>query len=70
MFTYHRFFRFGFSGEDCDGKLLIVLPAPKEIYRRKNGRISSCDNGDRVGDYRIYTGSAFLNAFDRECIDR
>ena len=70
VFTYHRFFRFGFSGEDCDGKLLIVLPTPKEIYRREKGRISSCDNGDRVGDYRIYTGSAFLNAFERECIDR
>jgi hypothetical protein len=27
------------------------------------------DNGEVIGQYRMYAGTGFINALDRECVD-
>ena len=35
-----------------------------------DGSVTTLDNGDVIGGYKIFTGSGFLNALERNCIDR
>ena len=59
-----RGYDFGFDA-DCQ-KVLILSPTPKLIF---DSRMRQLDNGDTVGGYKLYTGTAFLNALERDCID-
>ncbi len=44
--------------------------APKVVYVTYNGKTVPIDNGDVIGGYKIYSTSAFINAADRDCLDR
>ncbi len=68
LFTHIKTDRFGYEAEGM--KLLIINPIPKKVYFGKNGRSDLIDNGDRVGEYKIYSASAFLGALERDCLDR
>ncbi len=58
-------FRYDFEG---DGKkILIILPVPKKLFSSM-GR--SLDVGDKVGEYKIYTATGFLNALERDCLEK
>lgn len=67
-FTYNKHFNFGYESEFP--KILIVNPIPKFYFTAFGGKILALDNGDSVGDYKIYSSTAFLNSIDRNCLDR
>ena len=68
LFEFRSRRKFGFTAE---GKKIILLnPVPKHIYTTGEGRRVELDNGDFVGEYRIYTGTGFLNALQRRVLDR
>ena len=59
-----------YSFESENAKLLIVNPVSKFIYALKDGKLIEIDNGDIIGDYKIFTGTSFINALNRNCLDR
>lgn len=68
LFRVRSWFEYDFSANAK--KLLIINPIPKTVSASENGRISLIDNGDRVGEYKIYSATALVNAIDRNCLDR
>ena len=66
---------FGFVSEidytfEADGeKVLLLNPVPRRVRKQSGTLIGEMDNGDRVGEYRIYTGNAFLRYIDRLGMD-
>ncbi len=66
-FQYSKSFDFGY--ESKYKKVLIINPLSKFVYTAENGSLLELDNGDRVGDYYIYTAQGFLNSADRDCIE-
>ncbi len=68
LLRYESVFTFGY--DSTDKRILVINPIPKKVFLRDMGKTVLIDNGDRVGDFRIYTGSAFVNALERECLDR
>jgi hypothetical protein len=68
IFSYNTTFKFDF---DADGqKLIIINPVPNDIMNAYDGSVTTLDNGDVIGGYKIFTASGFLNALERNCIDR
>ncbi len=67
VLRYESWFCFGYDSEDT--KILIINPIPKHIYIQHQGKLHSLDNGDHVGDFSMYSASAFLNALERDSID-
>ena len=57
-------FRYDFEGRGK--KVLIILPTPKRVIHAEGGR--SLEIGDKVGEYTVYTATAFLNALERDCL--
>ncbi len=53
--------------ESAGYKILLLDPVP---YKVMNVRAEELDNGSTVGGYKIFTGTAFLNALERECVER
>ena len=49
-------------------KLLILNPPAKFVKISIQGKLRDADNGDRVGEYTIYSSGAFLRALDRNAI--
>ena len=46
---------------EADGnKILIINPVPKRVLRRFEKTTREMDNGDKIGEYTVYTGNAFL----------
>lgn len=63
---FHTSFRYSFDG---DGKkVLIICPTPHSIYVTGYGQNRLLDVNDRVFDYTVMTGSAFINALERDAI--
>lgn len=67
IFRYVKKFNFGYESEN--DKIIIVLPVPKFMQMNKAGKIFDMDNGDVIGDCRMYAGTGFINALERECVD-
>lgn len=68
VFSYNTSYKFDFESENK--KIIIINPVPNDIFNAFDGRVVSLDNGDVIGGYKIFTGSGFLNALERNCIDR
>ena len=68
FFRWEKEGSFAFSGEGQ--KVLIINPVPRKVFGSHLDKTWPLDNGDRVGEYRVYTATAFLNALERECLDR
>ena len=68
IFSYNTTFKFDFESENK--KIVIINPVPNDIMNAYDGSITTLDNGDVIGGYKIFTGSGFLNALERNCIDR
>ena len=60
--------KFDFGYESKYKKVLIIHPNSKFVCTVKNGGITELDNGDRVGDYYVYTAQSFLNNINRDSI--
>lgn len=66
LFSWERMHRHGF---DADGKkVLLISPCVSGVNAHQVNRISELDNGDKVGEYSIYTAKGFINALGRRCI--
>ena len=68
VFSFEDHFLCGFPSEYK--RIIIVSPVCKSLYTSVCGKIAELDNGDEIGKYEIYTGSAFINALERDVIDR
>lgn len=68
LFQYDRVGYFGYEA-DCQ-KILILNPVPNRVVKFDAGKAFQLDNGDSVGAYKIYTATAFLNAMERDVLDR
>lgn len=67
IFRYVKKFNFGYESEN--DKIIIVIPVPKFMQMNKAGKVFDMDNGEVIGEYRMFAGTGFINALDRECID-
>ena len=65
LFRRMTIFRYDF--ESNSPKILIILPTSKRVIHSESGR--DLDVGDRVGEYTVYTATAFLNALERDCLN-
>jgi len=68
LFRLNSYFKYGYESDSK--KLIVINPIPKILYVSENGRSVLIDNGDRVGEYKIYSGTALINAIDRNTLDR
>lgn len=59
-----------FSFESDAQRVLIVNPVPFALFAGTESCARPIDNGDTVGVYKIFTGTAFLNALERDCVDK
>ena len=59
---------FGYDSEHT--KILIINPVPKKLFCYFGNRVEEIDNGALVGDYKIYTATAFVRAIDTDTIER
>ncbi|MBR2020433.1 MAG: hypothetical protein IKA05_08560 [Clostridia bacterium] len=59
-------YRFEADGE----KLLILNPVPKKVLRKVQNTTREVDNGDRIGEYLVYTGNAFIRSLQADCIGK
>ena len=58
-------FRYDFEGRSK--KILVILPTPQKVMHAEGG--CYLDIGDKVGEYTVYTATAFLNALERDCLN-
>ena len=65
-FTSHYDFAFESEYE----KLCIVAPVPKTISAGNDRWHRPIDTGTKVGEYRIFSSTGFLNALKRDCIEK
>lgn len=68
LFSYNTTFKFGYDSPHK--KILIINPVPNELFSFYNGQPAVLDNGDIIGGYKIFSASGFLNAVERDCIER
>jgi hypothetical protein len=68
LFSRVTQFEFGFHSDDQ--KILIINPVPKKLFCHFGNKIAEIDNGDRVGDYKIYTATAFVRAIETDTVER
>ncbi len=62
--------KFRFDYQSNNPQILIINPSIKFTYCAENGGLSEIDNGDKIGNYLIYTGNSLINAIERDCINR
>ena len=67
IFKYVKAFNFGYESQH--DKVLIIVPVSKFMQTNKAGKIFDVDNGEVIGDYKMFAGTGFINALERECID-
>ena len=68
IFSHTTVRHFGYDSEYS--KILIINPVPKELFCHFGNKIAEIDNGDRVGDYKIYTATAFVRAIETDTVER
>ena len=85
LVVFRDWFTHGFEAPNADHKILIVNPAPKfmraiQLYTAfssektefvtegKHERL--LDNASAVYDTAVFSGSGFLNALKRNCLDK
>ena len=66
IMQYHSYFQYSFEGEGT--KVLIVCPTPHSIYATASDTMRPLDVNDKIYGYTLMTGSAFINALDRDAI--
>ena len=67
IYSYETVTAFGYDSPNP--KILIVNPVPKKLMAYK-GKIVEIDNGDFVGDYKVYNTTAFIRAIENDILDR
>ena len=60
--------RFGYASDDR--RILLVNPVPAKLLGSFEGKTFPLDNGDRVGEYLVYTPGAFLHMLELDCVEK
>lgn len=69
LFSYYS--RYDYSFESDLKKCLILTCIPVNCYfKDANGQMRKIDTGERIGEYTVFSANGFLNALERNCIDR
>ena len=50
--------------------MLIANPVSKYMCKLSDEMLAELDNGDDIGEYKIYTGTSFINALSRDCLGK
>ena len=61
---------YDFSFESDHVKICIVAPVPKTISAGNEHWNRPIDTGTKVGEYRIFSSTGFLNALRRDCVEK
>ena len=67
-FTINHHIEYGIRGKGR--KCIIISPLPKHIFAESDGSVREILPGDRIWDYTVYNMSGFINAIDRNCLDK
>ncbi len=62
IFKYVDRFEYDFESEN--EKILIISPAPKEIFLGENHIRRRIDTGDSIGNYKIFNEKGFLRSLE------
>lgn len=65
---YVRCYTYAYDTDADAEKILVVNPVPAELLTGRDGRNVPIDNGFEVGGYRVYAGTAFVNALERDSV--
>ena len=68
MFCFTSEYDFNFESEHT--KICIVAPVPNVISAGNEHWHRPIDTGTKVGDYRIFSSTGFLNALCRDCVEK
>jgi len=68
IFSYVKSYDFDYESEHK--KILIINPVPSFIRAVRGSIAYEVDNGDIIGNYKVFSSTGFLNALDRDCLDR
>ena len=68
FFCFTSEYDFAFESEHT--KICIVAPVPKAISAGNEHWHRPIDTGTKVGDYRIFSSTGFLNALVRDCVEK
>ena len=69
LFSLDSAFSYDFDGEGY--KCLIVTGVPKKCFvGSSEGHMALTDTGARFGEYKFFTPTGFLNAVERNCVER
>ena len=61
---------YDFNFESEHVKICIVAPVPNVISAGNEHWHRPIDTGTKVGDYRIFSSTGFLNALRRDCVEK
>ena len=61
---------YDFDFESGHEKICIVVPVPNVISAGSERWNRPIDTGTKVGDYRIFSSTGFLNALRRDCVEK
>ncbi len=68
FFCFTSEYDFGFESEHT--RICIVAPVPNAISAGNERWNRPIDTGTKVGDYRIFSSTGFLNALRRDCVEK
>lgn len=67
LFKYVHRFEYAFDGKNT--KILILSPAPKEIYLGENNSRRRIDTGETIGSYKLFNEKGFLRSLELDVIE-
>ena len=67
---FHRRRNINFDYDSKQKQILILNPISKNLFSNHNGLIGEMDIGDIIGKFEIYSATSFLNALERDVIDK
>jgi hypothetical protein len=68
LYQYKKTFDFDYQTDAR--KVLIINSVPQKMQLLWETKHIKLEDGDRLGDYILYTEQSFLNALERECLYR
>ena len=63
--------KYDYQFESDTKKCLIITYIPKNCYfKNLSGQMRKIDTGEKIGEYTVFSAGGFLNALERDCLDR
>ena len=64
----HTYTDFTYSFDSSNKKVVIIDPAPSDLFVGDKGKQRILDNGEILGEYSVYKAEGFINALERDVI--